>query len=123
MLQDFIRHETAQLLGYKNPSDLDVKIGFFQIGMDSIKAVQLKTRIEEAIGLDLPATVTFEYPSIVALVDYITGVAFDPSLSNTLDAEETLVEADATTVSSKDHKQLSEDELVDLLSEKLKKVR
>jgi len=123
MLQDFIRHETAQLLGYKNPSDLDVKMGFFQIGMDSIKAVQLKTRIEAATGLDLPATLTFEYPSIMALVDYIVGVAFDPSLSNTLDAEETPVEADAATVSSKDHKQLSEDELVDLLSEKLKKVR
>ena len=39
--------------------------------MDSLMAVELKTRLEAGLGQVLPATVAFEYPTVEALAVYL----------------------------------------------------
>ena len=46
-----------------------------EAGLDSLGAVELRNALGAAFGLDLPPTVTLDYPSIAALADYIASVA------------------------------------------------
>ena len=50
---------------------VDVERGFFELGMDSLMSVELKTRLEKRFGTRLPATLTFNYPSVTAVAGYI----------------------------------------------------
>lgn len=44
-----------------------------EAGLDSLGAVELRTSLESAFTCILPATVTFDYPSINALAKYIAS--------------------------------------------------
>lgn len=46
-------------------------------------AVELRNAVTASYGLDLPATVTFDYPSVSALAGYI-ATRLDPVLADTL---------------------------------------
>ncbi len=42
-------------------------------GLDSVGAVELKNAVSTAFGLELPSTITFDYPTIDALAQYIAS--------------------------------------------------
>jgi len=44
-----------------------------EAGLDSIGAVELRNAVHDSFGVDLPATVTFDYPSVDALASFITA--------------------------------------------------
>ena len=44
-----------------------------EAGLDSLLAVELHTSLERVFACELPATVTFDYPSINALAKYIAS--------------------------------------------------
>jgi acyl carrier protein len=66
----------ASVLGASNPDMLDIHQGLFEMGMDSLMSVELKTRLEKSIGKPLPSTLTFNYPTIAELTEYITSAHF-----------------------------------------------
>lgn len=70
MLDTVLRHVT-DVLGEDGGGEVDPDRGFFELGMDSIMAVTLKTRLDDAVGVDLPATLTFEFPTARALARYL----------------------------------------------------
>jgi acyl transferase domain-containing protein len=45
--------------------------GFFDLGMDSLMAVELRRRVEQAVGRQLPATLAMDYPRLSDVVDYL----------------------------------------------------
>ena len=47
--------------------------GFFDIGMDSLMAVELRRRIETGVGREIPATLAMDHPRIDAVADYLLG--------------------------------------------------
>jgi acyl transferase domain-containing protein len=53
-------------------SDIDHDEGFFQLGLDSLLAVELRKKLEGTVGIDLPGTLLFEQPNVTALVDWLT---------------------------------------------------
>lgn len=61
------------------PREIDPEIGFFDLGMDSILAVALKTRLEVDTHTELPATLTFELPTPRKLARHLTEVLDGPS--------------------------------------------
>ena len=73
-LRDIVRREVAAVLGHTDPTAIDTERGFFDIGLDSLTIVQLKTRLEESLGLTLPSTLGLEYPSIEALTAHIKSL-------------------------------------------------
>jgi acyl carrier protein len=74
---------TAEALGRAAGDDVDPGQGFFELGMDSVMSLALKTRLENDLGLDLPATLTFECPNSKALARYL----LTEELTALLDAE------------------------------------
>ena len=47
--------------------------GFFDLGMDSLMAVELRRQLEQAVGKALPATLAMDYPRITDVADYLLG--------------------------------------------------
>jgi len=68
---DLVRINTADVLGHRDPSDLEVDQAFKQLGMDSVNAVELRNRLRAKTGSTLPATLIFDFSTPVALADHL----------------------------------------------------
>jgi acyl transferase domain-containing protein len=70
-----LREQLQQMLGavlQSSPSHLpDPNTGFFDLGMDSIMAVEFKDKIENSLGVKLPISASFNYPTIAELVEHL----------------------------------------------------
>jgi acyl carrier protein/NADP-dependent 3-hydroxy acid dehydrogenase YdfG len=124
LLLNHVRTVAAQVLGFDTPDLLDPKQGFFSMGMDSIMALQLKTRLEKTLGQSLPLTIAFEYPNIESLVTYLDAELTSLEVSAKKSSAKSpggLPEKEGRVVGPKEGEELSEDELTELLSERLKR--
>jgi hypothetical protein len=66
----FVRAQVTRLLGLKAP-DVATDRPLSEMGLDSLLAVEVRNVLGKAFGLALPATVTFDHPSIEALAGYL----------------------------------------------------
>jgi len=114
----YIQGEVVQVLGLEPSHPLDAQQGFFQIGMDSITSVELKTRLEASLGITLPATVAFEYPTAEALAGYLIAesLSLESSESSGEVPVEDPVEQEGAMAALEG---LSEEELITLLEGQL----
>ncbi|HWD00814.1 MAG TPA: type I polyketide synthase [Candidatus Sulfopaludibacter sp.] len=76
MVQDYLRAQAAKSLGVGDARAIDCDQGFFQMGMDSMMAVALKTRLETDLDCALARTVVFEYPTVKALAGMLCETLF-----------------------------------------------
>lgn len=54
-----------------SPEEIDPNKPFVELGLDSMSAVSLSGDLEMMLGVDLPPTLLWEYPTINALVSYV----------------------------------------------------
>ncbi|MFG2905899.1 type I polyketide synthase [Kitasatospora sp. NPDC048286] len=77
LLVELVQRQVAVVLDYPGAGSVDVSASFKQLGFDSLTAVELRTRLAAATGLDLPASLLFDYPrpAVLArqLVDRLLG--------------------------------------------------
>jgi acyl transferase domain-containing protein len=73
LLVAWLRGEVARLVGNGMPEAVDPSQGFFEMGFDSLMGVELKRRIEAALGLGLARTITFEHPNVAALARHLAS--------------------------------------------------
>jgi acyl carrier protein len=52
---------------------LDIRRGFFELGLDSLMSVELRKKLQSVTGLTLPGTITLNYSNVVALAKYLNG--------------------------------------------------
>ena len=71
LLVRHVRDEVARVMGLP-PELVDVRRGLFEMGMDSLTALDLKNRLRASVGLDVPATVVFEHPNIEAIAGFLS---------------------------------------------------
>jgi len=79
LVVDWLRGEVARVLGRDTPAAIDVEHGFFEMGLDSLMAIELKRRLERATGLSLPRTIAFEFPSVDALARHLCIAVCPPA--------------------------------------------
>jgi acyl carrier protein len=66
-----VSREAVLVLGFEQGHVLDPLQSFFEMGMDSLTAVDLKNRLQSASGCPLPSTLVFDHPSVEALATYL----------------------------------------------------
>jgi acyl transferase domain-containing protein len=72
ILADYLRDAVAEVTRV-DAADIREDAGFFDLGMDSLMAVELRRRIEQAVGKDVPATLAMDHPRLSDVVDYLLG--------------------------------------------------
>lgn len=69
ILNDYLKTVVASTLGTDELAE--VQQGFFDMGMDSLIAIELSNTIQKDLKITFPSTIIFEYPSIESLNDYL----------------------------------------------------
>ena len=72
LLTGFLQEQIREVLHREASAQVDVNQGFFELGMDSLMAIELKNRVELHLGVPLTASITFEHPSIRELSAYLS---------------------------------------------------
>ncbi|MCX5380988.1 type I polyketide synthase [Streptomyces sp. NBC_00091] len=72
-LVGLIRGHAAELLMHPSPEAIAPERSFRQLGFDSLASVELGSRLGAVTGLRLPASLAFDYPSPVALAEFLRG--------------------------------------------------
>ncbi|WP_159391089.1 type I polyketide synthase, partial [Streptomyces viridochromogenes] len=66
---ELVRGEAGAVLGHTEP--IDATRDFRSLGFDSLAGVRLQRRLQDAVGTGLPATLVFDYPTPVALAEFL----------------------------------------------------
>jgi hypothetical protein len=97
----------------------------FDMGMDSLMAVELKGRLERSLGVPLPSTLTFNYPTIEALASYLLSEAlgFDSTPTPEKGAPAPTLPPAKALSTNESFDDLSEDEISLLLLRKMEQIK
>jgi nucleoside-diphosphate-sugar epimerase/acyl carrier protein len=107
-LSDYLRDQLGQLMDWEVDYEIDPQQGLFDVGLDSLMAMELKNKLEQNLGLErpLPFTLIFDYPTLASLANYLFGEMMDGETKAAVAAEDGL-------------ESLSEEELLDLLAQEI----
>lgn len=72
VLTAYLQREIAKILGLEAEELPEMTKGFFEMGMDSLMAVELRSRLEKSFNASLPATLAFEASTIEDLAVYLS---------------------------------------------------
>ena len=114
LVVDHIRATVARIMGLDKSHAPEPQQGFFDMGLDSLMAIELKNSLVASLGRTLPATVVFQHPNIDALAGYVINEVLKPTVSEPLNGGPTPPAAAALGLDG-----LSEDELLALLAEEV----
>ncbi|MFJ2211186.1 SDR family NAD(P)-dependent oxidoreductase [Streptomyces sp. NPDC087864] len=86
-LVDLVARQVSTVLGHAPSAVLDVSKEFTALGFDSLTAVELRNRLSRSTGLRLPATLTFDHPTPLALAHHLQNELVDGLAELTSPAE------------------------------------
>ncbi|MDO9003894.1 MAG: type I polyketide synthase [Aquabacterium sp.] len=77
-LRAFLSEQVADVLGMTAGGRFAADQGFAELGMDSLMSLELKNRLQQALGTHLPSTLVFKYPSVDDLFAFLVAGALQP---------------------------------------------
>ena len=70
----WIRDLVAKLLK-RQPEDIDIRLPFFDYGLESMQAVSLASDLEAKLGRKIPEAVLWDHPTILGLASHLVNGA------------------------------------------------
>ena len=117
IIEEVLRAQASQVLRIPE-GQLDVSAPLTSLGLDSLMGLELRNRIEAALGITVPATLLWTYPTVSALAVHL---AEDGAPAGAPAAADALAAADASTEPAGDSmeeiEQMSDDDLTRLIAE------
>lgn len=115
LLQTHVKHVVGSFLHISDPSKLPLRKRLFEIGLDSLGAVELEIQLARTLGVDLRSTLLFDYPTIEDLVEHIGSHVFKWNHSNEVPPNEESGAEDIFVLTD----DISDDDLAALLMKEL----
>ncbi|NEQ13604.1 MAG: SDR family NAD(P)-dependent oxidoreductase [Moorea sp. SIO3E2] len=117
LLTNHIRSAIAKALGWRDGQKIGMRQPLFDLGLDSLMAVELKNRLESSLETNLSSTLLFDYPTVEALVEYLANDVIPIEFSSNLDEIENLEQEEIDNTFR--FQEMSEDEMANILARKL----
>jgi acyl carrier protein len=70
LVRSLVQAQAAAVLGLPR-NEIPGDQGFTELGMDSFASIELRARLEFLLERELPQTLTFDHPTIAAVVEYL----------------------------------------------------
>jgi acyl transferase domain-containing protein/acyl-CoA synthetase (AMP-forming)/AMP-acid ligase II/acyl carrier protein/NAD(P)-dependent dehydrogenase (short-subunit alcohol dehydrogenase family) len=77
-LNDVVAGELREVLRLDRAAPVDDRRGFFDLGLDSLMAVELRNRLEARLGVGLPTSLTFDHPNAGELAAFLARLLAPP---------------------------------------------
>ena len=71
ILETFLLERTAQILGFSSSREIKPQQKLFDIGIDSLMAIELKSHLNNELKIDLSITFLFDYPTIEQIAQHL----------------------------------------------------
>ena len=72
-----ITQQVGNILGIKNLNNIDLELGFSELGLDSLSSVELRNKLQSSYALKLSQTIIFDYPNVRQLGIYLLSLMCD----------------------------------------------
>ncbi len=118
LLEKHVRELVTKALGLPKSQRIAPKQRLFELGLDSLGAVELKNRLAASIGINLRSTLLFDFPTISALMEHLERDVLEIASSIESSAEENKTKTDHEN-HIKELEELSDEALAELLAAEL----
>jgi len=118
LLAQHVEEQVATTLGLSKSERIGAEERLFELGIDSLLAVEIKNRLSSSLGKSLRTTLLFDFPTLNGLVEHLAGELGFVSDAPKPDESERQ-ERDALTAGIQ---KLSEQELTSLIDQELESV-
>ncbi|MDX3580181.1 beta-ketoacyl synthase N-terminal-like domain-containing protein, partial [Streptomyces sp. FL07-04A] len=71
LITDLVRRHTAEILEYESAEEVDAALSFRDLGYNSLTSVDLRSRLAGDLGLSLPSSLVYDYPTPEVLARHI----------------------------------------------------
>ena len=71
MVEDHVRQSIAGVMGMASGDHIGERQRLFEIGIDSLMAVELGNVIQNSLAISLPSTLIFDYPTLESLIGHL----------------------------------------------------
>jgi acyl carrier protein len=71
IVEEFTSAAVARAIGMGAGARPDPDVGFFDLGLDSLGAVELRKHLEVELGVELPASVVFDHSTVDRLARHL----------------------------------------------------
>jgi phthiocerol/phenolphthiocerol synthesis type-I polyketide synthase C len=115
LLENFLRQQAAHILR-QSPAKIETHVPFGSLGFDSLMGLELKNSLERQLGLVLPVSLVWNYPTVAEMAVYIARQLRVMLADKPDDAPPAAAAEDGRTA---EIAELSDEEVLHMLQEKL----
>ncbi len=116
LLEEHVRAEVARVLQIQPAAALDPGVGLFDLGVDSLTALELRNKLAASLDTPLRSTLVFDHPSVYAIAEYLEGAVL-PEIGVSMGTRLGDEEVDVTRLSDEELAGMIERDLAALASD------